>query len=559
MAEEVMAAAEEIRKLKASTSAVKGVFTRVTNTLVNDTSALLVSPGEPSSMEALRDRITQSTKYYNRLVDKYMDLMELDIENVALYDGQVKSITDIYERTKHEGQRALTKFQVDPAVFTKKEEMVVTERQPICKVQSALKPPILTRDSTPEELKTWIRPFKAYYSTSAGLLAIALIAVGLIILVLSNVPMKSPISYVDTIPDDPVNFLSPFAQICKATNWTQSQWTQAQLALSEEAVIQRTRDCPGYMRSLSHRFENNSHPIGFAISMYHQPAILELFLATSFHPQDSYCFHLDPKAPLSVETAFNGLIQCYQEVFPNTAIIVISRTVPVFWGHFSVLQADLKCLRALRAANKVWKDFINPAATELPITDMTGIRNKLSTFEDSIVDSFLMPDSNLHRLTQAKGLLRVGGNDFDYQVEDVGYIKAPPPWNITILKGSKNVALKRDFVDFILDDKKSWTLLNWLSDSFIPDEHFYSTLITVFKNRNEGIVQDIATDHTHGGCVRLSWWYISDCQGSNVRGICNFGMGDLERLQAELTCLFANKFNLNADALAPICHSLTIS
>ena len=48
-----------------------------------------------------------------------------------------------------------------------------------------------------------------------------------------------------------------------------------------------------------------------------------------------------------------------------------------------------------------------------------------------------------------------------------------------IRKGSKNVALRRDFAHFVVHDSLSINLLNFLQNTEIPDEHFYSTLATV--------------------------------------------------------------------------------
>eukprot|EP00095_Tigriopus_kingsejongensis_P001394 maker-scaffold205_size259573-snap-gene-1.44 protein:Tk01394 transcript:maker-scaffold205_size259573-snap-gene-1.44-mRNA-1 annotation:"beta- -galactosyl-o-glycosyl-glycoprotein beta- -n-acetylglucosaminyltransferase isoform x2" len=340
--------------------------------------------------------------------------------------------------------------------------------------------------------------------------------------------------------------------LCSATNVIPTVFEEVQMVMSEEALMERTRDCASYMRGLFSRFENNSYPIGFAFSMHHQPAILELFLASSFHPQDSYCFHLDPKAPKGVQAAFLSLIRCYQESFPNSTLILVPDPVPVFWAHFSVLQADLKCMRALRQADSQWKTYINPAATELPLHPLGQIRRTLRLSNDSIVDSDPVPQANMLRFDQAMGLVRNGANAYDFEFRSLGKTKAPPPMNIVMRKGSKNVALKRDFVDFILESAISWTLLDWLQDALVPDEHFFSTLITLFNNNTDMVtIQDLSTDHTHGGCVRLSWWYDTQCQGSNVRDVCNFGMGDLKRLQWEPNCMSFNN-------LVPLSHLLAL-
>ena len=59
------------------------------------------------------------------------------------------------------------------------------------------------------------------------------------------------------------------------------------------------------------------------------------------------------------------------------------------------------------------------------------------------------------------------------------YKKLGPPRNVTMRKGSKNVALTRQFTDAVLNDKFAWALYDWLSDTWIPDEHFYSTLAAI--------------------------------------------------------------------------------
>jgi hypothetical protein len=54
--------------------------------------------------------------------------------------------------------------------------------------------------------------------------------------------------------------------------------------------------------------------------------------------------------------------------------------------------------------------------------------------------------------------------------------KSPPPHNITLAKGSMHVAVNRYFVDFCLHDQRSLDFLDWLKQTKIPDETFFSSL-----------------------------------------------------------------------------------
>ena len=57
-------------------------------------------------------------------------------------------------------------------------------------------------------------------------------------------------------------------------------------------------------------------------------------------------------------------------------------------------------------------------------------------------------------------------------------------------------------------------------------------------------------DYYRGICPKyVNWKHKHDvdfCKGKWIRSVCNFGVGDLHRIQSS-SCLFANKFNLEVD------------
>ena len=52
----------------------------------------------------------------------------------------------------------------------------------------------------------------------------------------------------------------------------------------------------------------------------------------------------------------------------------------------------------------------------------------------------------------------------------------PVPNNLTIYKGSNQVAASRAFIEYAYLSQEGADLMNWLSDTFAPDEHFLPTL-----------------------------------------------------------------------------------
>ncbi len=108
--------------------------------------------------------------------------------------------------------------------------------------------------------------------------------------------------------------------------------------------------------------------------------------------------HVDQKAPRRVHSAARALADCYNLRFGPGRVDVVRNPIPVYWGHISVLDADLVrtflffsslflfffflpsslrprifvaspkiCLHELLARDADWTHFVNTAGTELPL------------------------------------------------------------------------------------------------------------------------------------------------------------------------------------------------
>ena len=119
--------------------------------------------------------------------------------------------------------------------------------------------------------------------------------------------------------------------------------------LSEEAILQRTGNCDSYHRAMDFFGQQVSSarlslisesPLAFSHSINGQAGILEVFLALTFRPGDSHCFHIDAKASDLTTNAVEAIISCYNQKYPSTTMFAIPHPLPVYWGHFSVLEAS---------------------------------------------------------------------------------------------------------------------------------------------------------------------------------------------------------------------------
>ena len=121
---------------------------------------------------------------------------------------------------------------------------------------------------------------------------------------------------------------------------------------------QRFRDLRGYIMKPQSQ-EEKDFPIAFSILMYKHVEQVERLLRAIYMPQNYYCIHLDAKASDSMLQAMKGIVSCFPNVF------IASRSERVFWGHISILNAEVSCLTDLMKYQ--WKYYINLSGQMFPL------------------------------------------------------------------------------------------------------------------------------------------------------------------------------------------------
>lgn len=164
--------------------------------------------------------------------------------------------------------------------------------------------------------------------------------------------------------------------------------------LSPTQILARTSDCDNYFTIIKtfglapFLDSETEYPLAFSHGVHTQPGLLELFLSLTFRPMDSHCIHVDAKAPDEVQAAIMGIVKCYNYKFKKANVFVAKHSIPVFWGHHSVLDIDLMCMRQLREAprsQQKWRALLNPAGSELPLKSINSIRQILFSKRENII------------------------------------------------------------------------------------------------------------------------------------------------------------------------------
>ena len=79
-----------------------------------------------------------------------------------------------------------------------------------------------------------------------------------------------------------------------------------------------------------------------------------------------------------------------------------SKTHPIFWSDYSLLEADIVCMNELLKRSKKWKHFVNQAGTVMPQIDIRLASSKITTFlgqrNDSIFSMHVITFKNVKKI-----------------------------------------------------------------------------------------------------------------------------------------------------------------
>ena len=142
--------------------------------------------------------------------------------------------------------------------------------------------------------------------------------------------------------------------------------------------IEKTDNCSQFLRQRKYirkPLTNEDFSIAYSIVIYKDIEQFERLLRAIYRSQNYYCIHIDTKSPKIFHRAVQGILDCFPNVF------IASKLVDVKWGEFTVLQADLICMKDLWKRYKNWKYFINLTGQEFPLRTNNELVEILKTYK----------------------------------------------------------------------------------------------------------------------------------------------------------------------------------
>ena len=135
------------------------------------------------------------------------------------------------------------------------------------------------------------------------------------------------------------------------------------------SVFGRSSTCELDMPSYSTMSKQEKEfPLAYLFLPYNDARNIEMILSTVFRPHNVYCIHIDPKGGQVFIRTIQQIIACYKAKYPEAKIFQSSTSVPVYWGHFSNVEAELACMRDLLNLDMDWQYLINMAGSELMLS-----------------------------------------------------------------------------------------------------------------------------------------------------------------------------------------------
>ena len=326
------------------------------------------------------------------------------------------------------------------------------------------------------------------------------------------------------------------------------------------SVFLRSAACQiDFPTSTSVTEEERDFPLAYFITTFKDARNLEHLLQTIFRPHNAYCIHVDAKSdPLYLKTV-QQIIRCYKLSFPDSNIFISSEAVAVYWGHFSIVQAEIICLKELYALDVPWKYALNMGGSDQMLyTNQELVRLLSSTEQPEIyVESFELPNFHFYRI-ESKWELDVppgfnpddaaGGNTPMKQKDTETDPLGPVPFGIKIFKGKKSYKLPRSFVSFFLEHPVAQEFTKWSKDIYIPDESVIQSLARISLVIEKNGTWEVEMDYVPSDPDHLQIWQADggECKGFWRNSVCVFSLEDMSAILWSKNHV-VNKFRTDKD------------
>ena len=195
---------------------------------------------------------------------------------------------------------------------------------------------------------------------------------------------------------------------------------------------------------------------------------------------------MDPRSDEMFQSTIHSIIECYSKKFNLKNIFTVEDPIPIFWGHMSMLEADMLCMKALLEKSSSWRALINLAGSEFPRYPNLEFVRRSKLSKSGYVRSVPMKQGTYNYRLRFTWELRNTRFNPDKSskskpVKRTFKEKSKPPFGLKVFTGVRSFILPRFWVWFLLVHPVSKAYIDWSRDSYMPEEHVVHTITTISK------------------------------------------------------------------------------
>ena len=312
---------------------------------------------------------------------------------------------------------------------------------------------------------------------------------------------------------------------------------------SEEDLLYKMRDCMWLQEYFTENLYvtklEKSFPIAYNFLVHNSAQQVLRLLRFLYKPHNAYCLHPDSKSSEVYKSIVRTLTLCFDN------IIVPEELISVRWGHHSIMDAQMSCMKELllwrekQPEHLKWRYVINLCGKELPIVTTHDIVAKLTKLNGSSSFPVSKVDKNA-KISLAR--LR----------------RKTIPFNLTYYKSATYGAISYKFAQFLHTNETAIKVYEFFRGCDMPEEHFYATLYMM-----PGIPggYDPKLDDLYFTIDMYMWMYTkaqkAKCGGKVVHSICIVSVPDLpeilNRSKDGKLAIFSNKYFMEMDHVVMDC------
>ena len=215
--------------------------------------------------------------------------------------------------------------------------------------------------------------------------------------------------------------------------------------------------------------EELDFPLAFSMNIHDHPQQIYRFLKVIYRPHNLYCLHYDQKANDKMKNITENIGKCLDNV------LVPSRHVNVVWNCYTIMEAQLVCMKELlkaRSESYPWQYMITLCGMELPLRTNREIVHMLKRLNGtSGLPQHSTPKDQLQERFTKKAVIR-SDNTCHLTYQKLG----PVPHGIEIRKSLAYFSLTPDFVNYLFTNKVALELYEYMKGASNSEEHYFSSI-----------------------------------------------------------------------------------